>query len=100
MMSPGPTLENPVTGERLTFTHTDGESLAVAFSLRPGGAVPIAHVHPHQTERLAVLEGTMGFRVGRRQRLAHPGDVVAVAPGVAHAFATAPAATLNAGAVL
>ena len=104
MMSPGPTLENPVTGERFTFTDTagttDGELLAVACSLRPGGAVPIAHVHPHQTERLAVLEGTMGFRVGRRQRLAHPGDVVAVAPGVAHAFATAMAATLNAGAVL
>jgi quercetin dioxygenase-like cupin family protein len=93
MITPGQTLENPVTGERFTFTHTaattGGELLAFDFSLRPGGAVPIAHVHPHQTERFEVVEGTMQFRVGRRRRLARPGDVVEVAPGVAHAFANA-----------
>ncbi len=93
MISPGQTLENPVTGERFTFTHTaattGGELLAFDFSLRPGGAVPIAHVHPHQTERFEVVAGTMQFRVGRRKRLAHPGDVVEIAPGVAHSFANA-----------
>jgi quercetin dioxygenase-like cupin family protein len=93
MISPGQTLENPVTGERFTFTHTaaatGGELLAFDFALRPGGAVPIPHVHPIQTERFEVTEGRMTFRVGLRKVHAGPGDVVEVAPGVAHSFANA-----------
>jgi quercetin dioxygenase-like cupin family protein len=92
-ITPGQTLENPVTGERFTFVHTaastDGELLAFDFALRPGGAVPIPHVHPIQTERFEVVAGTMRFRVGLRTRLAGPGDVVEVAPGVTHSFANA-----------
>jgi quercetin dioxygenase-like cupin family protein len=93
MITPGQTLGNPVTGERFTFTHTaastDGELLAFDFALRPGGAVPIPHVHPVQTERFEVLAGRMRFRIGLRARMAGPGDVVEVAPGVAHGFANA-----------
>jgi quercetin dioxygenase-like cupin family protein len=93
MISPGNTLENPVTGERFTFTHTsattDGELLAFELGLRPGGAVPIPHVHPIQTERFEVVEGLMRFRLGLRRQLAGPGDVVEVAPGVVHSFANA-----------
>lgn len=91
MITPGQTLENPVTGERFTFTHTaattGGELLAFELALRPGASVPIPHVHPIQTERFEVLEGTMRFRVGWRHRLARAGDVVKVAPGVMHGFA-------------
>jgi quercetin dioxygenase-like cupin family protein len=93
LITPGQTLENPVTGERFTFTDTaastGGELLASDFALRPGGAVPIPHVHPVQTERFEVVGGVMRFRVGLRKRMARPGDVVEVAPGVAHAFANA-----------
>jgi quercetin dioxygenase-like cupin family protein len=92
-IAPGETLENPVTGERFTFTDTaatsGGELLAFDFGLRPGGAVPIPHVHPVQTERFEVLEGSMRFRVGLRTRIAGPGDVVEVPAGVAHSFANA-----------
>jgi quercetin dioxygenase-like cupin family protein len=92
-ITPGQTLENPVTGERFTFTHTaastDGELLAFDFALRPGGAVPIPHVHPVQTERFEVTEGLMRFRVGLRTVLAGPGDVIEVEPGVMHSFANA-----------
>ena len=91
MITPGQTLENPVTGERFTFTHTaattGGELLAFELALRPGGAVPIPHVHPIQTERFEVVEGCMRFRVGWRHRLATAGDVVEIAPGVVHGFA-------------
>ena len=70
MITPGQTLENPVTGERFTFTDTaastGGELLAFDFALRPGGAVPIPHVHPIQTERFEVVAGRMRFRVGLR----------------------------------
>jgi quercetin dioxygenase-like cupin family protein len=93
MITPGQTLENPVTGERFTFTDTaattNGELLAFDFALRPGGAVPIPHVHPIQTERFEVLAGRMRFRVGLRTVIAEPGDVIEVAPGVAHSFANA-----------
>jgi quercetin dioxygenase-like cupin family protein len=93
MIAPGQSLENPVTGERFTFTHTaastGGELLAFDFALRPGGAVPLPHVHPIQTERFEVTAGRMRFRVGLRTIVAGPGDVVEVAPGVMHWFANA-----------
>jgi quercetin dioxygenase-like cupin family protein len=90
---PGQTVENPVTGERFTFTSTaassDGELLAFDFALRPGGAVPMPHVHPEQSERFEVVAGEMRFRVGLRTIIAGPGDVLLVEPGVAHSFANA-----------
>jgi quercetin dioxygenase-like cupin family protein len=92
-ITPGQTLENPVTGERFTFTHTaastGGELLAFDFALRPGGAVPVPHVHPVQTERFEVVAGRMRFRLGLRTRVAQAGEVVEVAPGVVHSFANA-----------
>ena len=92
-VEPGQTLENPVTGERFTFLHTaastGGELLAFELGLKPGGAVPIPHVHPIQTERFEVVAGRMRFRVGFRHVIAEAGDVVEVAPGVMHGFANA-----------
>ena len=94
MITPGQTLENPVTGERFTFTDTaattGGELLAFELALRPGGAVPIPHVHPIQTERFEVRRRA-GCASGSAcaRRLAGPGDVVEVAAGVVHGFANA-----------
>jgi quercetin dioxygenase-like cupin family protein len=93
MIAPGQTLENPVTGERFTFTDTaastDGRLLAFDFSLRPGGKVPVPHVHPIQTERFEVVAGEVRFRLGLRTFVAQAGDVVGAPPGVAHGFANA-----------
>ena len=93
MITPGQTLENPVTGERFTFLETAattaGELLSFELGLRRGGAVPMRHVHPIQTERFEVVAGRMRFRVGRRTVVAGPGEVVEVAPGVTHGFANA-----------
>jgi quercetin dioxygenase-like cupin family protein len=93
MIRPGDTLENPVTGESFTFTETaassDGELLAFELGLKAGGAVPIPHVHPTQTERFEVVSGRMRFRIGLRHVEAGPGDVVEVEPGVTHGFANA-----------
>ena len=85
--------EGSPPGAPFPFTHTaastGGELLAFDFALCPGGAVPIPHVHPVQTERFEVVDGLMSFRIGLRKIEAGPGDVVEVAPGVAHSFANA-----------
>ena len=93
MILPGDSLENPVTGERFTFIHTaastGGELLAFDFALRPGGKVPIPHVHPIQTERFEVVSGCVRFRLGRQTFVAGAGEVVEAPPGVAHGFGNA-----------
>jgi quercetin dioxygenase-like cupin family protein len=86
----GQTIENPVSGERITFLQTardtGGEKLEIEMELAPEGQVPGAHVHPEQEERFHVLEGTMKFRMGLRKIVAGPGETVIVPAGKAHKF--------------
>ena len=86
MIRPGDRLENPVTGEVLIFhgtaEQTGGESVLVETIVRPDGFVAAAHVHPHQTERFEVLEGTLGLRVGARPACG-PATSSTVEPGYA-----------------
>ena len=72
----GQTLENPASGERITFrrtaAETDGELIAIDLELPPGARVPGGlHIHPKQQKRV----------------VAGPGEVVVVPPGVPHDFA-------------
>jgi mannose-6-phosphate isomerase-like protein (cupin superfamily) len=87
----GQIIENPVSGERITFLRTsadtNGELLAIELELTPDGHVPGMHVHPHQQERFEVLAGRMTFRMGRKKITAGPGEVVVVPAGKAHKFA-------------
>jgi quercetin dioxygenase-like cupin family protein len=86
----GQTIENPVSGERITFLQTardtGGEKLEIELELSPDGHVPGAHVHPEQTETFHVLEGTMKFRMGLRRIVASAGDTVVVPAGRVHRF--------------
>jgi quercetin dioxygenase-like cupin family protein len=86
----GDVIENPVTGERILFrrtaAETGGELVDVEVSVRAGGGVAAAHVHPYQAERFEVLEGTLEFRQGRRRLTAGAGDVVTVTAGTPHSF--------------
>jgi quercetin dioxygenase-like cupin family protein len=88
----GQTLENPASGERITFRETaattDGELLAIDLELPAGRRVPGGqHIHPKQEERFEVVEGTMRFKLGRKRVVAGPGDVVVVPAGQKHDFA-------------
>ena len=90
----GQTIENPASGERITFRETaastHGELVAIDLELPAGRRVPgPLHVHPRQEERFEVVAGTMRFRLGRRAIVAGPGEVVVVPAGVAHDFANA-----------
>ena len=86
----GDTIENPVTGETVHFLRaaadTDGELVEIECTVQPGGGVAAAHVHPFQSERFEVLEGSLEFRRGRRKLTATAGDVVAVEAGTVHSF--------------
>ena len=89
----GDIIENPVTGERLTFikaaADTGGEYVLVEAELRPDAAVAAAHVHPFQSEAFEVLEGRVEFTDGRRKIVDGPGETVTVEPGRRHRFANA-----------
>jgi quercetin dioxygenase-like cupin family protein len=89
----GQTIENPLTGERVTFlrtaTDTKGASVLIDVGVKPDGAVAAAHVHPYQTERFEVIDGTLEFRLGRKKVVAKRGDMVTVEPGVVHSFRNA-----------
>jgi mannose-6-phosphate isomerase-like protein (cupin superfamily) len=90
----GQVLENPASGERITFRQTaadtQGELLAIDLELPAGRRVPGGlHVHPLQEESFEVVEGTMRFRMGRERVVAGPGETVVVPAGVAHDFANA-----------
>ena len=91
---PGQTIENPASGERITFRETAsttaGELVAIDLELPAGRRVPgPLHIHPRQEERFEVVAGTMRFRLGRERVVAGPGEVVVVPAGVAHDFANA-----------
>jgi mannose-6-phosphate isomerase-like protein (cupin superfamily) len=86
----GQTIQNPVTGEQMTFLETTestgGEYVLVELRADPGGAVAATHVHPGQWERFEVVSGRLAARVGSRRVEARPGEALEVPPGVAHAW--------------
>jgi quercetin dioxygenase-like cupin family protein len=86
----GETLANEITGETIRFietaAETNGEYTLIEVTLAPGGGVPMAHIHPHQSETFEVLDGELSMRAGREKLVAYAGDVVAVMPGERHRF--------------
>jgi mannose-6-phosphate isomerase-like protein (cupin superfamily) len=93
MIRKGDTIQNPVTGERVTFletaAETDGEAVVIDTSVAPNGSVASTHVHPLQSERFEIIAGTAEFHVGNESVTAEPGDVVTVEPGTPHHFRNA-----------
>jgi mannose-6-phosphate isomerase-like protein (cupin superfamily) len=86
----GDTLVNEITGEAITFVETSAETngayTLIEVVVAPGGGVPMAHVHPNQSETFEVIEGHLSMKAGRDKLVARPGDVVTVAPGQVHKF--------------
>jgi mannose-6-phosphate isomerase-like protein (cupin superfamily) len=80
----GELVEDPVFRQRYRFERT-ADVLRIEFWVDPeGGVTP--HVHPEMEERFEVLEGNPSFLSGRKWKVARPGDVVTVPPGVRHAY--------------
>jgi len=90
MIRTGDTIENLVTGERVTFlatsADTDGDAVVIETVVQPDGFVAAAHVHPVQSERFAVAAGQLGLKVGRKKMTLGPGKAAVVEAGTAHRF--------------
>lgn len=89
MAKRGDKIVNPVTRERITWLDTaddtDGELLRFDLAVRPGGIVPLAHIHTKQSESLEVIAGKMRYRVGGEAEKDLPaGESMTVAPGAPH----------------
>ena len=66
-----------------TAAETDGEVLELEASYSGEGALPPEHLHPHQTERFEVLEGTM-LAIGPRSSSSGSTAIATTARGMRH----------------
>lgn len=90
MAHAGKVIEHPVTGERITFLTTAGDTggqlLRLDLHVSPHGFVAGAHVHPGQEERFEVRSGRISLNEHGSQRVVSPGEVVNVPAGTTHAW--------------
>lgn len=93
MIRTGQTIENPVTGERVTFVRTSadtgGEGVEIDVVVAPDGHVAAAHVHPYQEERFEIHSGALEMTVRKQTVVAGPGDIVLIPAGTPHRFRNA-----------
>lgn len=90
MPQSGDTLENPTTGERLTFlatsADTDGQLLKIRHYAPQPTVMGVAHFHPELTETFTVEEGRLCFTVDGQQHILNAGDSITVQPRQVHEF--------------
>lgn len=89
MARPGDVIENPVTGQRLTFLTTEDELFRAEGAFPPGGFAGVVHVHPHQDEHFEVLAGDAAFVVAGEERVLGAGATIDVPAGTPHTFRNA-----------
>jgi mannose-6-phosphate isomerase-like protein (cupin superfamily) len=91
MVQPGDVIDNPVTGERMTFLRTSaqtGGALAeIELQLSPAAFLAAEHIHRSQEERFDILQGTVLLRCSGKESTYGPAETVAVPAGASHAWA-------------
>jgi quercetin dioxygenase-like cupin family protein len=84
----GTWMHNPITGELATLTvspdDTGGARLEAELWLQPNAAVLGEHVHSAITERFAVVEGRVGYRLDGVEGEAGPGEEIVIPVGARH----------------
>ncbi|MEO5609600.1 MAG: cupin domain-containing protein [Ornithinibacter sp.] len=84
-------IENPVTGERITFVRTSeqtGGALAeLDLELSPSAFLAAEHIHRSQEEAFQVFEGHILLRCRGEESMNGPGETVRVPAGALHAWA-------------
>jgi quercetin dioxygenase-like cupin family protein len=86
----GETIENPRTGQRMTFLQTGadtgGELLRIECFNPATGVDEPEHCHPLQESRAEVISGTLRFRVRGEIEEVGPGERHTIAAGMPHSF--------------
>jgi mannose-6-phosphate isomerase-like protein (cupin superfamily) len=93
MATQGETIDNPVTGQRLTFLvngpDSGGQLFRAEGAFPPGGFAGVEHVHPKQDEHFEVLAGEARFTVEGVDRVLGAGETIEVPAGTSHTFGNA-----------
>jgi mannose-6-phosphate isomerase-like protein (cupin superfamily) len=84
-------IENPVTGDRISFIQSpmmgEGEMLIFRCRLAPHAKGSPAHVHEAVHETFLVEQGAMTFTLaGKAERTLAPGEAIDLPPGTVHGF--------------
>jgi quercetin dioxygenase-like cupin family protein len=86
----GQTIEEPLSGERLTFLETAGTTggarLKIRLEMAPGGNLAKAHVHPRATEEFEVLNGRIEIKTSGKTRIADAGETIVIPRGADHVW--------------
>ena len=91
MAKTGDIIENPVTGERITFVETaadtGGARLTIALELQANAHNATAHLHDRQRERIRIDRGELSIVVGDGPaRTYREGEECVLEPGVPHVW--------------
>ncbi|MEX0786780.1 MAG: cupin domain-containing protein [Dehalococcoidia bacterium] len=82
------TIENPVTGERITFRKrardSNGALLEFELAMEPRGVTMPAHVHPRQEEHVEVTAGQVRLRLGGTEHVLNVGEAMTLPAGIPH----------------
>lgn len=88
MVQPGDVIENPVTGERISFLQTgeetEGEQLRFDLFAEPGGFPTTEHIHPSQTEHFAVKAGKLRLQRQGEEKVYEEGEEATIPAGTPH----------------
>lgn len=88
MSTAGQTLHNPISGESFLFImtaeDTNGDFFQFEWTLRHGGVMPFAHIHPRQSETFEVLSGELTVWMDGRAEVVRAGGVLSVPRGTVH----------------
>jgi quercetin dioxygenase-like cupin family protein len=88
MVKAGDIIENPLSGEKISFEKTGAETNGEYFSgtilLAPHGIGPPEHIHPIIEERFKVVSGKLNALVNGKERTLSAGEELIVSPGTPH----------------
>jgi mannose-6-phosphate isomerase-like protein (cupin superfamily) len=84
----GEEITNPFAQEQIIFLktgiETEGAYSLREFHLKPGGAVPRAHIHRDYEETFTVVQGELTLIFNGKEHMLHPGDSLTIPRGTAH----------------
>ncbi len=89
MAKSGEVLDNPVTGQRIIFRRTSGDTAGGLLEVEsvyttPSPSRPPAHYHPSQEEIFRVLAGELHVVTDGRQRVLKKGETLVIVEGARH----------------